>query len=189
MLVTVTSNTKKTTQYGAVMHTVTIENPNGNLQYFQLAPWNYKAAGLDGVMINAERAVVNGKYDITFKSATIKGRKVTLLTKFSKASNVEEFSWDDEEAPVEQPKVVVEEPKVIVPPKTFDSFKVAPRQRSVSKTVVETKHTVKASKFKVDTGTPSPKPVVETTKPVVKVSVVEESDFIDDELNEYDCPF
>lgn len=112
MLVTITSVTKKESKFGAVVTTVTVENPNGNLQYFQLTPWNYKAAKLEGVMVNAERAVVNNSYDISFRSAKIKGRNITLLTKFSKASAGSDFEWEGEEStPVPEPVVTIEQPK------------------------------------------------------------------------------
>lgn len=112
MRVQVLSITSKPSKFGTAITTVTVKNPNGRNQYFQLAPWNYKAAKLDTVMIEAKRATVNNYYEISFRDATIKGRKVTLLTKFSECTT-EEVVWEgDAKAPTSDKVLISSLPEV-----------------------------------------------------------------------------
>lgn len=67
-----------------------------NNQYFLVTPWHYKSAGLHKILESSLSCVVGEQYDIKWRDAKFKGRKITLLTKLEMVET-KEFEWIGEE--------------------------------------------------------------------------------------------
>jgi len=79
-------------------------------QYFLMTPWHYKAANLTKLLNKIPSLTVGNVYDIKWRDARYKTKRITLLTQINEVEQ-EEFEWLSEEIDNKPSLEAVETPK------------------------------------------------------------------------------